>query len=76
MAVRVDLVDPDTSVAVRSRGAPVLENNDVRRDRGEDVTPELWVTLAVGLATPLSAVVVACMNRRRRQSPGDTSESQ
>lgn len=30
------------------------------------MTPELWVTLAVGLAAPIGTVIVAWMNRGRR----------
>lgn len=29
------------------------------------MTPELWVTLAVGLAAPIGTVLVAWMNRSR-----------
>lgn len=30
------------------------------------MAPELWVTLIVGLATPISAIVVEVIRRRRR----------
>jgi hypothetical protein len=35
------------------------------------VTPELWVTLAVGLAGSIGPVAVALINRWRRELPSD-----
>jgi hypothetical protein len=32
------------------------------------MTPELWVTLVVGLAAPASAVLVAWISRKRREA--------
>lgn len=32
------------------------------------MTPELWVTLVVGVATPAGTVLVAWINRRRDKS--------
>lgn len=33
------------------------------------MTPDVWVTLVVGLATPVATVVVAWINRSRNRRP-------
>lgn len=36
------------------------------------MTPELWVTLVIGVATPLGGVVVAWINRKRHTDQSST----
>ena len=71
---RCQVTPPSGHTPVMRRRAAALQSDlpvraagarGVGRRRTKPVSPELWVTLAVGLGTPISAVIVAVINRRR-----------